>query len=314
MAEGALQVVQFIHPGFEYGRREHVGPRTQRSGVMPWKPGRSSHDRKFMVSSGSIVDPSAGDDRENVPIAFWGEWEGPSVFWRVDSPGKPFPKVVHAPFRPIDRPSEPVQNTDPMVFGDAFVYSNCMQAHYRVLRSLNPGSIVLFGRYSRVNGDPAFSLDTCMVVDRMQRISPAPFDDDAYGHDLVDDVIVRPLYTEGARDDLTVYFGRGRGGDGPPFSFFPARLMEGDDPPIFARPELRPTGALEGIVVSGNMQGIKATWNLDADQVGEIWGEVVDQVAQQGCGLGHRAAEPPLLDQGAASATSAGNPVRIPSR
>ena len=108
------------------------------------------------------------------------------------------------------------------------------------------------------------STDACPIVDRMQRITPAPFEDDAYGRDLVDDVVVRPLYTEGARDDLTVYFGRGKGEDGAPFSFFPARLMEGDDPPIFARPELRPTGALEGIIVTGNMQGIKATWNLDA--------------------------------------------------
>ena len=42
MADGALQVVQIIHPGFEYRRRERVGPRAQRSGVMSWKPGRSS--------------------------------------------------------------------------------------------------------------------------------------------------------------------------------------------------------------------------------------------------------------------------------
>ncbi len=311
MAEGALQVVQFIHPGFEYGRREHVGPRAQRSGVMPWKPGRSAHDRKFMVSSASIADPASGQDHEDMPIGFWGEWEGPSIFWKIDSTGKPLPRVVHAPFRPVAPPSGPVQNTDPMVFGGAFVYSNCMQAHYRVLQSLNPGSIVLFGRYSRVDGVPAFGLDTCLVVDRMQRITPVPFEDDAYGRDLVDDVIVRPLFTEGARDDLSVYFGRGKGADSAPFSFFPAQLMNGDDPPIFARPELRPTGALEGIVVAGNMQGIKATWNLQPDRVAAIWREVVAQVAQQGRGLGHRAAEPPILTKDAALAISAGETVRI---
>ena len=180
-----------------------------------------------------------------------------------------------------------------------------------VLRSLNPGSVVLFGRYSRVDGVPAFSLDTCLVVDRMQRITPVPFEDDVFGRDLVDDVVVRPLFTEGARDDLTVFLGRGKGDDGAPFSFFPAQLMEAGDPPLFARPELRPTGALEGIVVSGNMQGIKATWNLDADRVEAIWREVVAQVVQQGCSLGHRAAEPPILTQDAALAMSAGETVRI---
>jgi hypothetical protein len=229
-----------------------------------------------------------------MPIAFWGEWEGPSRYWRIDSPGKPFPSVVHAPFRPSERPSGPVQNTDPMVFGDAFIYSNCMQAHYRVLRSLSSGSIVLFGRHSREAGIPAFSLDTLIVVDRMQRITPAPFDD-TYGSDLLEDAVIRPLYTEGARDDLTVYFGRGPRGGGEPFSFVPAQLMDGD-PPLFARPELRPTGALDGVVVSGNMQGIKATWNLSAGDRDAIWREVVDQVTAQDCGLGHHVSEPPLLD------------------
>jgi hypothetical protein len=44
----ALCVVQFVHPGFEYQRAEHVGPRSQASGVMAWTVGRSEHDRKFL--------------------------------------------------------------------------------------------------------------------------------------------------------------------------------------------------------------------------------------------------------------------------
>lgn len=36
---GAMQVVQFVHPGFEYHRAEHVGRRNDPSGVMAWKPG-----------------------------------------------------------------------------------------------------------------------------------------------------------------------------------------------------------------------------------------------------------------------------------
>ena len=284
MTDRTLQVVQFVHPGFEYQRREHVGGKERLSGVMDWKPGRSAHDRKFMLSRGSFFDPGTLQDHSSVPMGFWGEWEGPSVFWKIDSPGRPLPRVVHAPFRPAGCPSGSVQNTDPMVFGRSFIYSNCMQATYRVLRTLSPGSIVLFGRFSRVDGRPSFSLDTCFVVDRTQKMTPAPFDPAGYGGDLVEDAVLRPLHTEGAEEDLTVYFGLPRLGEGPdPFSFFPARLMEGA-PPAFARPELRPHGALDGVVSPGNMQGIKATRDLSVADRDAIWAEVVQQVSEQGCG------------------------------
>jgi hypothetical protein len=55
------KVVQFVHPGFEYHKKEHVGPAEQRSGVMPWKDGGSVHDRKFMWHTGSALDPTSGE-------------------------------------------------------------------------------------------------------------------------------------------------------------------------------------------------------------------------------------------------------------
>jgi hypothetical protein len=125
MIKESLQVVQLVHPGFEYQRPEYVGRRDTRSDVMDWKPGNSKHDRKFMLTRGSLVDE--GQDHQSVALGFWGEWEGPSEFWKLGgSPGRPSPSVVHAPFRPASRPTKPIQNTDPMVFGDAFVYSNCL--------------------------------------------------------------------------------------------------------------------------------------------------------------------------------------------
>jgi hypothetical protein len=190
MTRQSLQVVQFVHPGFEYHRAEHVGGRTQRSGVMPWKLGRSRHDRKFMLTCGSLFDPGTGEDQPAVPLGFWGEWEGPSVFWRVASPGRTLPRIVHAPFRPARWPTTPVQNTDPMVFGDAFIYSNCLQGTYRSLRTLSPGSMVLFGRFARTNGRPSFSLDTCLVIERMQTLAPAPIDPGNYGDDLLTDAVL----------------------------------------------------------------------------------------------------------------------------
>jgi hypothetical protein len=299
-----MQVVQFVHPGFEYHRAEHVGGCDTRCGVMPWKPGRSRHDRKFMLTRGSLVDPGTGEDHRSVPLCFWGEWEGPSVFWRVDSPGRPLPRIVHAPFRPASWPTTPVQNTDPMVFGDAFIYSNCLQGTYRSLRTLNPGSIVLFGRYARTQRRPSFSLDTCLVIDRARTLAPAPVDPNSYGGDLLTDAVLGPLFTEDAQGDLSVYLGR-RPADGAGlFSFFPARLAVDSPPPLFARPVLSPAGALHGIISPGNMQGIKMTPHLRVTERDAIWAEIVAQVHQQGCGLGHHAVPPPLLEPHAAQSAA----------
>lgn len=317
------QVVQFVHPGFEYRRpeqfehpglgyrrREPVGRRSSRSGVMGWKPGRSPHDRKFMLTLGSLFDVESGRDHRSVPLGLWGEWEAPSVFWRVESLGKPLPKIVHAPFRPASWPTAPVQNTDPMVFGDAFIYSNCLQGSYRSLRTLSPGSMVLFGRYARADGRPSFSLDTCLVIDGVETLTPVPVDLDSYGTDLLADAVLSPLHTEGTERDLTVYFGRQLSPGAGPFSFFPARLMH-DSPPLFARPELCPTGALEGVISPGNMQGIKVTSRLSVTDRDAIWTEVMQQVTRQGCGLGYYASPPPMLEPHAAESAAEDAPMPL---
>ena len=140
MTGDGLQVVQFVHPGFEYQGSEHVGGRSTRSGVMGWKPGLSRHDRKFMLTRGSVLEWDTGRDHPSVPIVFWGEWEGRSVFWKLNRPpGKPMPSIIHAPFRPAHCPTVPIQNTDPMVFGDAFVYSNCPPKRVPESASSSPG-------------------------------------------------------------------------------------------------------------------------------------------------------------------------------
>jgi hypothetical protein len=305
MTSGGLQVVQFVHPGFEYSGPEYLGPRQERSGVMAPKPGRSVHDRKFLLSTGSAYDWAEGRDHESVAVCFWGEWEGPSVYWRVESPGRPFPSVVHAPFRPPRRPGGSFQNTDPLVFGDAFAYSNCLQHAFPVLRALRPGSLVLFGRHSKAGGHLAFSLDTCLVVEDAETMQPARAG--VFGEDLLADMVLEALFTEGTQGDLTVYSGR-RPADGAadgPFSFFPARLMPGSSP-AFARPELRPDGALADVITPGKMTGIKVTSGLGVSARNAIWEEAVRQVGRQGCMLGYHAAVPPALSPAAAEAVARG--------
>lgn len=298
-----LKVIQFVHPGFEYSGRAYVGDRKQRSGVMPWKqpPG---HDRKFMWTVGSAVDKK-GNQWTDIPLTFWGEWEGPSVFWKVESPGKPMPSVIHAPFRPAEVPTGCVQNTDPMVFGDHFIYSNCMQGQYKALQGAPPSSLILFGRYAREDGRPSFSLDTCLVVDHVKRLPTSPFNDD-YGDDIVEDAALHALYSEGFEGQLHVHFGK-QHRDGEVFSFFPAQIAR-EKPSLFVRPELEPRGALEGVVSPGNMQGIKVTHGLTAAQRDEIWNEISEQIAAQGCVLGHFAAPPPLLHHEQAEAEAESEP------
>jgi hypothetical protein len=308
MSDRGLSVLQFVHPGFEYSGRKHLGPRRHRSGVMPWKPGRAPHDRKFILSRGSLFDARTGTDHASEDLVFWGEWEGPSVFWRVESPGKPLPSALHAPFLPAETPTTSVQNTDPMVFGDAFIYSNCLQATYRTLRELPPGSMVLFGRYARPSGRASFSLDTCLVVDTVEKLDPLPFAESNYGSDLLTDTVLSPLFTEGGRETLSVYRGVRRSAQREKgFSFFPARLMDHPDP-LFARPELKPTGALEGVISPGNMQGIKVTSGLTAGDRDLIWEEVAGQVTRAGCGLGHHAVAPPALSSAEAERVARAGP------
>lgn len=291
------KVVQFVHPGLEYSTRKYVGDRKQRSGVMPWKEGGSIHNRKFMWHPGSAFDVRSGVDHVDVPLTLWGEWEGHSVFWKLHRPeGELLPSIVHAPFRPAEVPTTSVQNTDPMVFGDAFIYSNCRQEK-RVLRGLPEGSIILFGRLGKRGEkrtkEPFFTLDACLVVDRIQRLPARPFDA-AYGSDIVEDIALCALYSEGHRGDLLVHTGRTRA-QADVFSFVPARVSV-EAPSLFARPELRPVDGLEDVVSPGT-QAINVTHDLsDGDRDG-IWKAVVHQVTEQGCVLGYHAAEPAFLKQ-----------------
>ena len=91
MRRPALQVVQFVNPGFEYHRQEHLGVRHNRSGVMRWKPGRTRHDRKFMLTWGSLLEPVTGQDHASAPLAFWGEWEASLGFLAGGVPGQAAP-------------------------------------------------------------------------------------------------------------------------------------------------------------------------------------------------------------------------------
>ena len=159
-----VSIVQFPHPQDE--------PRLGISSTQPWNTGR--HCRKFLRNLGYYVLPG-GECSERTSLVFWGEWEPPSRIVKSWRDEKPLPSSLHEPYWRRDAPAER-QNTDPWVFGDHFLYSNCKQFNPRrqsctakqytsprepsALQRLQPGSIILFGS---VIGDD-FVLDTVFVV------------------------------------------------------------------------------------------------------------------------------------------------------
>ena len=142
-------IVQFPHPGGEHRPRGED---------MDWN--RGPHHRKFLRATGTYLD--AGGVQRG-PITFWGEWEPQSRVVESYPPGlRDGPRWLHEPWWEVPRHRRLLQNTDPLVFGDRFRYSNCRQTRNAALRRLPPGSLVLFG--SALRG--AFVLDTVFVVAR----------------------------------------------------------------------------------------------------------------------------------------------------
>lgn len=300
-ANPAPLLIQFPHPGFQYPRSARVkysliegARRNDPSGVMGWKPGRSTHDRKYMVVRGSIMNNPSSEVETDVSVGFWGEWEAPSAWRTIDERiDKYHPSAIHTPLLPADPGASSRQNTDPLVLGGPFRYTNC-KMYRRAMQGMPSGSIVLFGRGMRISGEPRFVLDTCFVVDEWESpIEVGPEDHLDFGRDLVDDLVVGPLRTESSSGHarITPYRGRVPGGDDKPFSFFPA-VRHMDRPYGFRRPEIRPLGALTGKLTETLMMGLRPTTLDGPGHAEEVWHEVVEQVLAQGCELGVQAEAP----------------------
>jgi len=150
-------VVQFIHPGGEHGP-DQVGHKRWNRGL---------HKRKFLHVRGEYL--TARDDfPQSDGLAFWGEWEPESEVSQIAARVPGGPRFIQRPYyvRPREYPGD-LQNTDPFVYGDHFLYTLCRQtkpigglARPTFLRDLAAGSLLLFG--SLKSG--GFVLDTAFVV------------------------------------------------------------------------------------------------------------------------------------------------------
>lgn len=185
-------------------------------------------------------------------------------------------------------------NTDPLVFGDHFVYSNCRQRRQPNLRYLTEGSLILFGSATRDGGKPGFALDTVLVVGhragRRDDYTPASAGEIAC-RPIVRGVVLDPLRSDSNWWGLQLTLYRGRTYlEAPqgPFSFVPCKPCDDVGGCAFARPVIELT---EPSPVAGNpwinpSAAMAAHYQrASPDQLARIWHEVVEQVHAQGLAL-----------------------------
>ena len=273
--------VQFPHAG-----PEHTPKPSTVGTVMGWNTG--DHMRKFLRAEGAYV---LDGQRHTGAYAFWGEWEAPSRVLEVWPKQDQRPRFLHEPiFRAP--PAGNYQNTDPLVYGDRFLYTNCRQLRHKKLRSLTSGSIVLFG--SKRGG--GFVLDTVFVVGDAQ---PASYQQGETGvlpdHPIADAAVFNPLATTNDVGKSCVAYSARMHDDGPdaPYSFVPCRPQyEGWR---FARPVLEPLGELADLINPNLAMSVRMR-ELSHERLAAVWAHVAGVCQQQGLAQGVHAM-PPRVSQ-----------------
>ncbi len=281
MANQTAFFVQFPHPG-----DEHKSPK---DGHMLWNTGK--HRRKFLISPGRYQDGAGGIGEAE--LAFWGEWEPPSrVDQRWPASGQ-LPRALHRPYwgKPTNKAFR--QNTDPWVFGDRMIYSNCRQVtgqHTpKAIQRLTPGSVICFG--STI--DDQFCVDTVFVVASAEPWVPAKVAslkvDEAFSTCTADS-----LMTKGEDRHLPLTLYRGATFDNPVegmFSFVPALRADLDEP-RFERPRIDLPGFIKPSVLMSDW-GSKRP--LPIDTVRDAWDDVRRQVLDANLLLAVRLQTPPCV-------------------
>ncbi|MHB8449243.1 MAG: hypothetical protein ACYDAQ_02065 [Mycobacteriales bacterium] len=261
--------IQFPHPGPEHRPTGEV---------TAWN--RGMHRRKFLRSHGQYVD---GDGQlQSGNFAFWGEWEPDSRVVERWAPSGRLPQFLHEPFLdpPIDGSWR--QNTDPLVFGKTFIYSNCRQPTDRKLRELATGSLLLFGS----GQSEGFVLDTVLVISD----SPAPLyqvgeNDVAPDRPELTQLIFDPMGPGDVGPPLHCRLYQGATHDQPVqgmYSFTPCRPVDGEDV-RFERPLLDLPG-----IISPTLRMKARTIPVPAADIPNVWQRVVDVVADAGLCRGVR--------------------------
>lgn len=165
--------IRFHHPG-----KETEAIYFNSEGLCGWKSKpidvkKNIHSRKYLNSMGVYISSLMGE-KKSEEIGFWGEWEAESKVKKnnidVDlSQINPLPQFFHYPIRPTITPSQlniHFENTDPCVFGDYFIYSNCQQSSKKAkyLKELDEGDVIIFGSTFSPRDKKMFVIDTVFVI------------------------------------------------------------------------------------------------------------------------------------------------------
>lgn len=300
--------VQFFHPGSE------ATPRADRTDEYEWNSG-TEHRRRFIRQRGDYLDRN-GILHSGQPILFWGEWEAqgtatPIAIEEQIGGVNDGPRYICDPwYRPVRSNNTGgsscgenigCMNTDPFVFGDHFIYSNCQQRTYRdnpsQLQNLPPGSVILFGSHKEGH----FHLDTVFVVDdnESHRYRPSDRDSVATVAELTSEtfmhITAQPLST--IDTEFTLYRGVMYNAEMPtrPFSFVPC-LPESAQSGGFARPVIEIEHIIRNTMTQHyalNAFDRASQMSMTRERAHVLWNEVRRQVEEQGLCLGVRVELPP---------------------
>ena len=257
------KIVQFFHPG-----------KVSKSGG--WNT--AEHKRKLLSNVITYVDEK-GITRKQKGY-FWGEWEPQSIVdvktcnnkkYYVHIPCYPNPKTIKGSSNKSKNCSgyNDLLNTDPYVFGDYFIYSNCLQkAHKNVLQHLIENDIIIFGSHK----DHGFLVDTVFVVDKKVEIKDcSTCFRIATGNQI-------------KKDGYIIYKGKTYNKDKPEdiYSFFPCS----DNP--FDRPKL-------DLIYINKIKTRDVYYihnNSHALTSKEVWRDIKKQITDNGLLIGIKAEEP----------------------
>ncbi|MCB9217754.1 MAG: hypothetical protein H6616_17950 [Ignavibacteria bacterium] len=294
-----LAFVQFPHP------KDEAKPDRKTRSTYDWNCGK--HHRRFMQASGAYTTSGDSSESQSGEFCFWGEWEGHGrCVEQLNSQDRESPNYLCKPI--LSRPPKDrtgLQNTDPLVFGERFRYSNCRQYSGKCqtqLRNLEPGSVILYGS----TFVDRFVLDTVFVVSdkrqpwRTNREFPR-------NNELIDDILrdttLKPLQnktcsdTGGDYQDLVIYGGvtyAERENYGGMFSFVPAQLCSNGTIGF-----KRPTIQLDGIVNPESTRAARYNKDVirgDKEKIHQLWREVADQVVTSDLLLAHFLSPPERKD------------------
>ena len=194
------------------------------------------------------------------------------------------------------------QNTDPFVFGEAFIYSLCQQwreykkghLHTTYLSRLPIGSLILFG--SKVTLDTggtkedAFALDTVFVVGdsrpytiKNYKTALAGFIPKDYGYIMGFD------HARGAGVNMNIKCYKGATPANPVngmYSFSPCQVADPKGGKSFRKVLIKKTDGLNDYINVKVTQGSKGSITVPDSEAHKVWTKVCEIVENQGCWRG----------------------------